>query len=407
MKNFFLLLLLFFMTQNLFASPVRERQWMAIDLQSVSVQDALHMLAKQLKQDIVVNSAVSGNISLHIHDMTAQQAFDFILNSQGLAKLQENGVWFIVPRNVLLQEKQEEWKQQEIIMATEPLITHSWQIRYAKAENIAHLIQDGNHSLLSKRGYLQMDIRTNQIWVRDIQENVTVIASLIKRMDISVKQVLIEARLASVDSDFERELGINFAAQHDGAPQGNTTPSSTAGHYSLAVAKLADGSLLDVQLAALENEGRGELISSPSLFTANQQPASIESGEEIPYQEISRSGATGIAFKKAVLSLKVTPQILPNNQVQLQLQMNQDRPSSRVVLGVPAITTRQISSNVLATNGQTIVLGGIFESSKGDTEQRIPFLSKIPVVGLLFQQKNKTENKRELLIFITPKIIDG
>ncbi len=398
---------LFFIVMLIFLMPKYVLSDVSMDLQGVRVRDALQLIAKQLKQNIIVSTAVSGDILLHMNQMKPSDAFDFILQSQGLAKIQQGNVWYIVPRAVLIQEKQDEWKQQEILLATAPLVTRVWQIRYAKADNIAHLIQDGGHSLLSKRGFLQMDVRTNQVCVRDIQENMTVIAKLISRMDIPVKQVLIEARLASVDSDFERELGIHFSVQNnDGSPDA-AAPVSLLGHYSLAVAKLADGSLLDMQLAALENEGHGELISSPSLFTANQQPASIESGEEIPYQEISRSGATGVAFKKAVLSLKVTPQILPNDHVQLQLQVNQDRPSSHIVLGVPAITTRQISSDILAKNGQTIVLGGIFESGKGDTTQRIPFLSKIPVIGRLFQDQNRTENKRELLIFITPKIIDG
>lgn len=391
-KLIMILIIIFIIPQKMFAAAI------AIDLQGVSVRDALQLIARQLNQNIIVSASVNGDVLLHIKDMSAIQAFDFILKSQGLSNLKEGNIWFIVPRNVLIQEKQDEWKQQQILIETEPLVTHIWQIRYAKAEDLSHLIQDGSHSLLSKRGFMQMDMRTNQICVRDIQENIFVIEKLIRRMDVPVKQVLIEARLASVDSDFERELGLHFSVQN------GESVDTEAGHYSLAVAKLADGSLLDVQLSALENEGHGELISSPSLFTANQQTASIESGEEIPYQEISRSGGTGVAFKKAVLSLKVTPQILPNEQVQLQLQVNQDRPSSHVVLGVPAITTRQISSNVLAKNGQTIVLGGIFESTKDDTTERLPFLSKIPVVGLLFQQKSKTENKRELLIFITPHI---
>lgn len=382
-----------FVPIHLLAKPI------TIDLQNVNVRDALQMIAKQLNQNIIVSESVNGDVLLHINQMNIATAFDYILQSQGLAKIREGNIWFIIPQNVLIQQKQNEWKEQQILMDTAPLVTHIWQIHYAKAEDIAHLIQDGSHTLLSKRGFLQTDVRTNQICVRDIQENLFVIAKLIHRIDVPVKQVLIEARLASVDSDFERKLGIHFSVQ-----DGISTEGATAGHYSLAVATLADGSLLDVQLAALENEGHGELISSPSLFTANQQPASIESGEEIPYQEISRSGATGVSFKKAVLSLKVTPQILPNNQVQLQLQVNQDRPSSHIVLGVPAITTRQISSHVLVRNGQTIVLGGIFESSTDDTTERLPFISRLPVLGWLFQQKSKTESKRELLIFITPHI---
>ncbi len=404
MNKIFLLILFFFVSTSIFSENANKVKQISIDLDNVSVQDALHIIAKQLNKNILINSSVNGSVALHLRDMTAEQAFDFILNSEGLTKLEENGIWMIAPRNVLIQQKQEESKQQEILLVTAPLTTRIWQIRYAKAENIAHMIQDNTHSLLSKRGFLQVDQRTNQICARDIQETIKIIDNFIKRMDIPVKQVKIEARLASVDSDFERELGINFSIQHDEDTTESTTPLPT--RYSLAVARLADGSLLDVKLAALENEGRGELISSPSLFTENQQPASIESGEEIPYQEISRSGATAVAFKKAVLSLKVTPQVLPNGRVALQVQVNQDRPSSRTVLGVPAITTRQISSNILALNGQTIVLGGIFESNKSDAVERIPFISKIPVLGLLFQEQNKTENKRELLIFITPRIID-
>ncbi|HSW93166.1 MAG TPA: secretin N-terminal domain-containing protein [Gammaproteobacteria bacterium] len=382
------------------ALPLKNRM-VAMDLQGVNVRDALQILAKQMGQSVVVSETVNGDVLLHVNHMNARQAFDLILQSQSLVRLQQGSVWFIVPRQVLIQEKQDEKKQQEILADTAPLVTRVWLIRYARAENIAHLIQDGSHSLLSRRGFLQMDVRTNQICVRDISENLSVIEKMIHSLDIPVKQVLIEARLASVDSDFERELGIHFSVQSEGMV------SPEAGHYALAVATLADGSLLDVQLAALENEGHAELISSPSLFTANQQPASIESGEEIPYQEVSRGGGTGVAFKKAVLSLKVTPQILPNDRVQLQLQVNQDRPSSHVVLGVPAITTREISSNVLAKNGQTIVLGGIFESGNEKTTERVPFLGNIPVLGWLFQSQKKMENKRELLIFITPRIEAG
>jgi type IV pilus assembly protein PilQ len=249
------------------------------------------------------------------------------------------------------------------------------------------------------------------ICVQDLPKQIQDVRVLIKKMDIPVQQVLIEARLASVDSDFERELGVNFAVQaprinrEEGLVPSVSDPISRNTHFSLAVAKLADGSLLDVALSALENEGRGELISSPSLFTANQQTALIESGEEIPYQEVSASGATSVSFKKAVLSLKVTPQVLPGNKVLLQLQVNQDKPSNRIVLGVPAISTRQIATSILINNGQTLVLGGIYESNKEHEEQRIPFLGKIPLVGVLFRQQNAREGKRELLIFVTPKII--
>ena len=173
----------------------------------------------------------------------------------------------------------------------------------------------------------------------------------------------------------------------------------------VSLIKLANGKSLAVELAALEKSGHGELISSPSLLTLNQQTASIESGEEIPYQETSGSGATSVTFKKAVLSLKVTPQVMPGNQVMLQLQVNQDKPNKRMVLGVPSISTRQMNTNILVKNGETVVLGGIYESNHEREEQEIPFLGKIPLVGWLFQQQNILNNKRELLIFVTPRVI--
>ncbi|HSW71329.1 MAG TPA: type IV pilus secretin PilQ, partial [Gammaproteobacteria bacterium] len=169
---------------------------------------------------------------------------------------------------------------------------------------------------------------------------------------------------------------------------------------------LADNSLLDVKLAALENAGHGELISSPSLFTANQQLASIEAGEEIPYQEASSSGATTVVFKKAVLSLKVRPQLLPGKKILLQLHINQDRPNTRLVLGVPTISTRQLLTNVLIPNGQTVVLGGIYEINKEKSKETFPFLAKLPLVGSFFQLNKQRHNKRELLIFVTPRVIE-
>ncbi len=367
----------------------------SLDMQNINIQDALHIVAKFIDLNVAISPSITGTTSLHFHDIPAQTAFDLLVASNNLIKWQEGKTWFVTLRTDFIQNKQEQLKLKKILEETEPLITHIWQIHYAKADDIAHLIQDNNNSLLSKRGHVRVDVRTNIVCVQDVEENIAEVRHLIKYLDIPIKQVLIKARLANIDNDFERELGINFSV--DAAALSN--------RYSLAVAKLADCSLLDVQLSALEKEGHGELISSPSLFTANQQMASIEAGEEIPYQEISNSGATGVAFKKAVLSLKVTPQIMPDDQVLLQLQVNQDKPNDRVVLGVPAISTRQISTNVLVRNGQTIVLGGVYETNKEDNQQRIPFLGKIPWVGLLFRQQNVTESKRELLIFVTPQII--
>jgi type IV pilus assembly protein PilQ len=220
---------------------------------------------------------------------------------------------------------------------------------------------------------------------------------------------MIEARLVSIDQDAERMLGFDFSvrasASDANAPRAALIKPESRGRYSIAVASLPDGSWLDVKLAALEQQGRAELISSPSLFTASQQEASIEAGEEVPYQEVSEGGGTAIAFKKAVLGLKVTPQILPDGRILLALKINQDRPAARMVQGVPAISTRQIVTNVQIKHGETVVLGGIYEMDKEDQREGLPVLGNIPVIGLLFTQHNKRDRKRELLIFVTPKIM--
>lgn len=390
----------FFIILILFTSMATAKN-ITLDLQNTNTRDAIQIVAKLTHINVVISPSVTGLVSLHLQNMPAEQALNAILNSNGLMHWETNHTWFVVPQMEFMQRKQDELKSNEILNETAPLITRVRQIYYAKAEDIGHLLQDNTNSLLSKRGHVRVDVRTNTICIQDIPERIADIQRLIKRLDIQTQQVLIETRLVSIDSDFERELGVNFSVQKTN----NEYEESKAADYALAFARLVDGSLLDVKLAALENEGHGELISSPRLFTGNQESASIESGEEIPYQEVSRSGATGVAFKKAVLSLKVIPQVMPNNRILLQLQVNQDKPSNRIVLGVPAINTRQMSTHILVKNGQTIVLGGIYELNKENAQQRIPFLGKIPVIGWLFQQLNNIENKRELLIFVTPKII--
>lgn len=267
------------------------------------------------------------------------------------------------------------------------------QINYAKAADIAVLLKDKNNSLLSKRGTLSVDARTNTIWIQDTGVQIEEIRELVKQLDIPVKQVLIEARIVNVTKDFARDLGIRFGISRpthlsgtlSGANQlaQNVAPadvvplsdrlnvdlaatpvSASPASVGLALAKLGDGILLDLELSALESEGRGEVISSPRLITTNQQSAVIESGEEIPYQEATSSGATAVAFKKAVLSLKVTPQITPDNKIMMDLQINQDTPSPQTFNGVPAILTKEIQTNVLVNNGQTIVLGGFINKIK-------------------------------------------
>lgn len=404
-KLFLCILLFALFAMNAFAKNI------SLDLHNANLRESLQLIANVLEVNLIISPSITGTTSLHIEKISADELFELLLKTHGLTKIAVGKMWLIAPQSEIIQRKQEELKVIDAIANAEPLVTRAWPIRYAKADDIAHLLQDTNHSLLSKRGHVSVDGRTNTLFVQDVASALDPIQQLLKQLDVPVQQIVIEARIANVDSEFEREMGINFNLHSSSDSPDRLKIRSdlpiakqTGINMGLAMVKLAEGTQLDLELSAMESEGRGNLIASPSLTTANQQTASIESGEEIPYQEVSKSGATSVAFKKAVLSLKVTPQIMPDNRILLQLSVNQDKASTRQVLGVPTIDTRQITTNVLVKNGQTIVLGGIYEEDKQRGEHRIPFLGTLPVIGVLFKQQDTIEKKRELLIFVTPKI---
>ena len=301
------------------------------------------------------------------------------------------------------------------------------QINYAKANEIAHLLQDKNSLLLSKRGSLTVDARTNMLWIKDSSRRIQKIKEVVEQLDIPVKQVQIEARIVNVTKEAILDLGIRFGISNPSNLSGTLNganqllqgvaaladrlnmdfgaPVPNPASIGIALAKLGDGILLDLELSALESEDKAEIVANPRLVAANQQAAVIESGEEIPYQEATLSGATAGAFKKAVLSLKVTPQITPDNRLLMEIEINQDSPSGRLINGVPAINTKAIHTVVLVNNGQTLVLGGIYKQDKNNTVKRVPFLGNLPIIGALFRNLHRKVKNEELLIFITPRII--
>ncbi len=406
----------------------------SLNFQNIPVRSVLQILAEFTGINIVVNDKVDSNITLRLNNTPWDQALDLILQTNGLDKRIQGNIMLIAPSEVLLKREKDDLKAQLEVKALSPLRSDLIQINYAKAADIATLIKDKNTSLLSKRGTLSVDVRTNTIWIQDNGAQIEEVRELIKQLDIPVKQVLIESRIVNVTKDFSQDLGIRFGISKPshlsgtlnganqmarGAGAANVLPFTerlnldlaavpaavSPASVGIALAKLGDGILLDLELSALESEGRAEVIASPRLITTNQQPALIESGQEIPYQESTSSGATSVAFKKAVLSLKVTPQITPDNKIMMDLQINQDTPSAQLFNGVPAILTKEIQTNVLVSNGQTIVLGGIYQQDKSSAINRIPFLGQLPVIGALFRNKNITSRNEELLIFITPRII--
>lgn len=407
----------------------------SLNFQNINIRAVLQLLADFTGINMVVSDKVQGDITLRLNDIPWDQALDIILTTQGLDKKRTGNVMLIDTKVSMGKMEEEQLKSQQSIEKLEPIRSDLLQINYAKAIDIATLIKDKQNSLLSPRGKVSVDTRTNTIWIQETGTKIEEVRDLIKQLDIPVKQVLIEARIVEVSKSFSQDIGIRWGVSKpthlsgtlDGANQlaqgiepANVTPLSqrlnldlaalpanalNPASIGIALAKLGDNILLDLELSALESEGKAELISSPRLITTNQQSAVIESGEEIPYQEATSSGATAVAFKKAVLSLKVTPQITPDNKILMDLQINQDTPSPDRVLGVPSILTKQIQTNVLVNNGQTIVLGGIYKQDKNSSINRIPFFGELPVVGVLFRNKQITLENEELLIFITPRII--
>jgi len=405
-----------------------------LNFQNIKVRAVLQLLADFTGLNIVVSDKVQGAITLRLKRVPWDQALDIILKTQGLAKRNIGSVILIAPNKEIMAREAAELKANQQVTELEPLHADLLRVKYAKAVDLAKIITHKENPVLSKRGSVTVDERTNSLYIQDTAKSLMRIRDLLQKLDIPVRQVLIEARVVTVDKNVEEELGVRFGltrAKHvsgtlagandlvNNIPPEEVTPftnrlnvdlpavsvNNNVATLGIALARLGHGILLDLELSALESEGFGEVIASPRLITANQQSATIESGEEIPYQEATSSGATSVAFKKAVLSLQVTPQITPDNKIILALKVNQDRPSVQRFNDVPAIITKEIDTNVLVENGQTIVLGGIYMQTKNSDIARVPFLGSLPLVGGLFRNTSIQNKREELLIFVTPKII--
>ncbi len=427
---------------------------LTLNFQDIETRAVLQLLADTSGQNMVISDSVGGNVTLRLQNVPWDQALDIVMRTKGLDMRREGNVMFVAPAQEIAAREKELLSARQQVQQLAPLRTEYLQINYAKASDLAALIKSGqNSSLLSERGSVAIDERTNTLLLQDTSERLSDIRRLVSTLDIPVRQVLIEARIVIVNDDYSRELGVRFGAtaafEHGGADgagivggtnfvtedndvvlspndalvaqgrpgfiQGdpidrymvNLPVANPAGRLALTL--LDSDYLVDLELSAAQAEGRGEIISSPRLITANQREATIEQGVEIPYQESSSSGATTTQFKKAVLSLKVTPQITPDNRVILDLTVAKDSVGQLVASAtggfVPSIDTREIVTQVLVNDGQTVVLGGILETERRDAETKVPWLGDVPVLGRLFKTTSKTDNKDELLIFVTPRIL--
>lgn len=409
----------------------------SLNFQDIEVAKVLQILADFSGVNIVVSDDVKGKMSLRLNDVPWDQALDIILTTQDLAKRQVGNVILVDNAKTFRDREERELKEQRQAKKLAPLRSELLQINYAKAADIVAMLNKLYDGATAGEGLrppkFTEDTRTNTIWIEATGIQIEEIRELVQKLDIPVQQVLIEARIVNVTKDCAEDIGVRFGVSRpthvsgtlEGANEmaGGEAPAdvplaqrlnvdlgaipvdATPASIGIALAKLGSDFLLDLELSALESEGRAEIIASPRLMTTNQQAALIESGEDIPYQEATSSGATAVAFKKAVLSLKVTPQITPDGKLLMDLQINQDADSGRRVQGVPIITTKAVETNVLVNNGQTIVLGGIYKQDVNNSVTRVPFLGNLPVVGNLFRQTQVRTRNEELLIFITPRII--
>jgi len=432
---------------------------LTLNFQDIETRAVLQLLADASGQNIVVSDSVQGSVTLRLQNVPWDQALDIVLRTKGLDKRKNDNVIIVAPTAELAAREKEELAARQDVQELAPLHAEYLQVNYAKAQDLAALIKtQGGSGLLSKRGSVTVDERTNTLLLNDSADRLDDIRRLVGTLDIPIRQVQIEARIVIVSDDFSRDLGVRFGFTGFGVNSGNlgyTSGSAIANEKALqgvldnlndtdptndgqvpVVTSANDGAvsprynvnlpvanpagsiaymllgrdfLIDLELSAAQAEGRGEVISTPRVITANQREASIEQGVEIPYQESASSGATTISFKKAVLALKVTPQVTPDNRIILDLNVKKDSVGQVIVGGagsqVPSIDTREITTQVLVNDGQTVVLGGILETERRETEKKVPYLGDVPVLGRLFKTTGRTSNKDELLIFVTPKIL--
>ncbi|MFM5414949.1 type IV pilus secretin PilQ [Aeromonas dhakensis] len=412
----------------------------SLNFQDIPVRTVLQLIADFNNLNLVTTDSVSGNITLRLDGVPWEQALDIILKVRGLDKRLDNNILLVAPAEEIAAREKQLLESRNQVADLAPLYTEYLQINYAKASEVAALLSSESTKLLSAKGAVSVDERTNVLVVKDTADVISNIKRMLDILDIPVKQVVIEARMVTIDDGFDEALGVRWGVtKNDG--HGNSTSGSiegndgsgnnnggstitrpgvddrlnvnlpvtnAAGTLAFQVARLANGTLLDLELSALEKESKAEIIASPRVTTANQKPALIEQGTEIPYVESSSSGATSVTFKKAVLSLKVTPQITPDNRVILDLTVTQDTKGETVPTGTGdavSINAQSITTQVLVNNGETLVLGGIYQQTITNDVTKVPLLGDIPGLGVLFRKTTSANKKRELLIFVTPKIV--
>jgi type IV pilus assembly protein PilQ len=430
---------------------------LSLNFQNVEVRAVLQVIADFTGLNIITSDTVGGNLTLRLKDVPWDQALDIVMQAKGLDMRKNGNVLWIAPKEELLTKEKLELEQRAQIAELEPLRTETFQLNYQKAESFKQVFGldggDSKNRILSRRGSAVIDPRTNQVFVTDIASKLEEVRKLVQKTDIASRQVLIEARIVEADDKFSRNLGaklgfndartlrggdsgyqiskgsntrVAFTGNYIGVGETTGQAALTGGSFipntqfvnlpASGINGLSPGSLgisifsaaanrfVNLELSALEAEGKGKIISSPRVVTADQLQALIEQGTELPYQQATSSGATSVAFRRANLRLEVTPQITPDGNIVLDVDVNKDSVGQETRAGF-AIDTKHVKTQVLVENGGTVVLGGIFQQTERETVTKIPLLGDVPIMGNLFKTKSRTNDKTELLIFITPKIL--
>jgi len=414
---------------------------LSLNFQNIEVRSVLNVIADFTDLNIITSDSVQGSLTLRLKDVPWDQALDIILQTRGLDMRKNGNVVWIAPRDELATKEKITLESQQQINELEAVRTESFQLNYAKAADVVRLISDEKQKLLSKRGSAVVDARTNQMFVQDVSSRLDEVRKLVARLDVPVRQVLIEARIVEANDNFAKSLGVRLGfvdsaihkvlggsltnTQFVTAPTLGTLPTQGStlnlantnvnlpaqgvtgnnGTFAISLFNGAQTRFINLEITALENDGKGKIISNPRVLTTNNVEALIEQGTEIPYQTVSNTG-TQTSFRKASLSLKVKPQITPDGNVIMSLDVNKDAPdlSTATSAGI-AISTKHVKTEVLVENGGTVVIGGIYTQTTADATTKIPFFGDLPGIGVLFRNNLRQDAKTELLVFITPRIV--
>ncbi|KPB74057.1 type IV pilus secretin PilQ [Pseudomonas cannabina] len=407
--------------------PVYTGEKLSLNFQDIDVRSVLQLIADFTNLNLVASDTVQGGITLRLQNVPWDQALDLVLKTKGLDKRKVGSVLLVAPADEIAARERQELESLKQIAELAPLRRELLQVNYAKAADIAKLFQSvtSAESKADERGSITVDDRTNNIIAYQTQDRLDELRRIVSQLDIPVRQVMIEARIVEANVDYDKELGVRWGGATNTSGSSNWSTGTAAGGSTansstfvdmgaanatsgIGLGFLTNNTMLDLELTAMEKTGNGEIVSQPKVVTSDKETAKILKGTEVPYQESSSSGATTVSFKEASLSLEVTPQITPDNRIIMEVKVTKDEPDYvNAVLGVPPIKKNEVNAKVLISDGETIVIGGVFSNTQSKSVDKVPFLGDVPYLGRLFRRDVVSESKSELLVFLTPRIMNN